>query len=222
MEATSGASIRLWDLPVRIVHWAFVLLLPALWWTGEEGELQLHRQVGYAMLGLVAFRLVWGIVGSGTARFSSFVKGPHIVAAYLRGPLTKPVIGHNPVGALSVIALLGLLVTQIITGLLAQDVDGLESGPLAYLVSYDAADTAREVHHLVFNVLLATIGLHLAAILYYLVVKRDNLVKPMVTGRKQFSAEAPQPRQASLWRAGMAGLASAALAWWISAGAPIG
>lgn len=222
MEAATGSTIRLWDLPVRLVHWAFVLLLPALWWTGENGELELHRTVGYVMLALVVFRAVWGFAGSATARFSGFVKGPRTVFAYLRGALDGPTLGHNPVGAISVLLLLGLLGAQIAAGLFAQDVDGLESGPLTYLVSYDTADTARGIHHLLFNVILGVVTLHVAAIAYYLFVKRDNLIRPMVTGRKEVAAEVAQPATAPLWRAAAIGLASAAFAWWISAGAPLG
>lgn len=222
MEAATGSTIRLWDLPVRLVHWAFALLLPALWWTGENGQLELHRKAGYAMLALVVFRVVWGFVGSATARFAGFVKGPGTIAAYLRGALNRPILGHNPVGALSVILLLGLLGAQITAGLFAQDVDGLESGPLTYLVSYDTADAARGIHHLLFNVIFGVVALHVAAIAYYLFAKRDNLVGPMVTGRKQVAQGVAEPATAPLWRAAAIGLASAAFAWWISAGAPVG
>jgi cytochrome b len=215
-------KVRLWDLPVRLVHWSFVLLLPALWWTGEEGELELHRTIGYVMLALVLFRLVWGVIGSATARFAGFVRGPGAILAYLRGDDGgTPVIGHNPVGALSVVVLLGLLTAQVGFGLFAQDVDGIESGPLTYLVEYDTADWAREWHHLLFNVLLGVIVLHVAAIVWYRVFRRDDLMTPMVTGSKAFETAVEPPALAPLWRALVAAVLVGAIAWWVSLGAPL-
>ncbi len=218
--AAPSTSIKLWDLPVRLVHWSFVALLPALWWTGEEGDLETHKLIGYAMLALVVFRLIWGVVGSATARFASFVRGPGAVLAYLRGA-AKPGLGHNPLGALSVLALLGLLAAQVGFGLIAQDVDGIESGPLSYLVEYDTADFAREMHHLGFNVLLGLIAVHLAAIIYYQFVKKDRLIAPMVSGNKAVEGEVTAPKLAPLWLAGIVAVVASAFAWWISKGAPL-
>lgn len=212
--------IRLWDLPVRLVHWSFVGLLPALWWTGETGDIATHKTLGLIMLALVAFRLIWGLVGSQTARFASFVKGPAAILAYLRGK-TKPAIGHNPLGALSVLALLGLLGTQVGYGLVAQDVDGLESGPLSYLVSYETADLARGWHHLLFNVILAVAALHVAAVLFYLLIKHDNLVTPMIIGDKVYAEPVDAPRTAPFWRLAASAATAAVLAWWIGLGAPL-
>jgi cytochrome b len=224
-SATADAlpRIRLWDLPVRTIHWAIVLMMPALWWTAESSEMTLHKQLGYVMLALVVFRLFWGFAGSETARFASFLKGPRAVLGYVSGLFGRenhPQVGHNPVGGWSAAILLLLLATQVAIGLFAQDVDGLESGPLAYLVSYDTADWAREWHHLLFNILLGFIALHVAAILFYLIVKRDNLVGPMITGSKAFAAAVTQPKTAPLWLAAVGAVLSAALAWWISAGIP--
>ena len=129
-------------------------------------------------------------------------------------------VGHNPLGGLSATALLLLLAAQIAIGLFAQDVDGIESGPLSYLVSYDTADAARGLHHLLFNVLLGFIALHVAAILFYLVVKRDNLIGPMITGSKAMAAGVVPPRFAPGWLIAVGVVLSAALAWWISAGMP--
>lgn len=212
--------VRLWDAPVRIVHWGFVLLIPALWWTGEEGDLETHKLIGYVMLALVVFRILWGFVGASTARFGTFVTGPARLGAYLRGS-GEQVVGHSPLGALSVIALLLVLTVQVGAGLIAQDVDGLESGPLSYLVSYETADAAREVHHLFFNVLLGLIALHLAAILYYALAKRDNLVGPMVSGRRRYDREVTAPTFAPVWRFVIAAALAALLAWWVSKGAPL-
>jgi cytochrome b len=223
-EAVAAPSrVKLWDIPVRTIHWAIVLLMPALWWTGENSEMTLHKQLGYVMLALVMFRLFWGFTGSSTARFASFLTGPRAIASYasgLFGSEREVVVGHNPLGGWSAALLLVLLAAQIVIGLFAQDVDGIESGPLTYLVSYDAADAARGWHHLLFNVLLGFIALHVAAILFYLIVKRDNLIGPMITGSKAFSAAVTQPRLGPVWLIVVGALLSAALAWWISAGVP--
>lgn len=218
-DATAPEAVRLWDLPVRLVHWSFVALIPALWWTGEEGDLDTHKTIGLVMLALVLFRILWGFAGSSTARFANFVRGPAAILAYLRGNDREPVVGHNPLGALSVVSLLGLLLAQVGLGLFAQDVDGMESGPLSHFVSYDAADTARELHELGFNLLMALIVVHLLAIGWYALFRRDNLVAPMVSGRKRLSSLAP--RIAPLWRALVIAAIAAAFAYWISLGAPL-
>ena len=221
----AGIPVRLWDWPVRLVHWLFVLLLPALWWTAEDGNLTLHKQLGMVMVILLAFRILWGLVGSSTARFASFVRGPVAVGRYVRsmfgGPSGDPVVGHNPVGAWSVVVLLLLLCWQVGLGLIAQDTDAIESGPLNHLVDYDTAEWAREMHELGFNLILAVVALHVLAIVFYLMVKRDNLVGPMITGRRRFEQGVTPPRIAPWWLA----LICLALAWafggWIWAGAPL-
>ncbi|PZU09144.1 cytochrome b/b6 domain-containing protein [Sphingomonas sp.] len=216
----AGLRVRLWDWPVRICHWAFVILLPLQWWTFKKGAMDWHMRLGLVLLALVAFRILWGFIGPDTARFTRFVKGPGAILAYARGK-AGPAVGHNPVGALSVIALLGLLAAQVCVGLVTQDVDGLESGPLAIWVSYETADKARHWHGLIFNLLLGFVALHILAVLFYLVVKRDNLIAPMVTGYRRFTGAVRQPRFAPLWRLSLAILLAAALAWWVSKGAPI-
>jgi len=217
-------AIRLWDLPVRLVHWSFVALLPALWWTAENDRLDLHRTLGLVMLGLVAFRLLWGLVGSETARFSAFVRGPRTVLGYvkrLRGGMHVPAAGHNPLGGWSVLTLLGLLALQVTLGLFAQDTDALQPGPLNHLVSWDAGELLTEVHELVFNLILAFVALHLATIFYYRVIRRDDLVRPMLTGRRTFPAGTAEPRMAPLRRAAACAGLAAALAWWLAQGAPL-
>jgi len=222
----AASRVKLWDLPVRLVHWSFVLLLPALWWTWNKGDIATHKLLGYVLLGLLVFRLFWGFAGGETARFAGFVKGPRAVAAYVRGLFGKesaPVAGHNPVGGWSVVALLGLLSAQTIVGLFTQDIDGIESGPLTYLVSYDTAESARWWHDKLFDALLCLVALHVAAILFYLLVKRDNLVGPMVTGSRTWPAGAPppSPRHAPFWRALAGAALAAAIAWWVARGCPV-
>ena len=215
--------VALWDLPVRLVHWSFVALIPALWWTAEEGNIKLHVTLGLVMLGLVLFRLLWGLFGSSTARFSGFVRGPAAIREYLAGLRNgtgAPVIGHNPLGALSVIGLLGLLALQVGLGTVAQDTDAVASGPMARFVSYEMASAAGQIHGVVFNVLLALVALHIAAIVYYRFVKGENLVTPMLTGRKALPVEAIPPRIAPLWRALVLALVAAGVALWIAWGLP--
>jgi cytochrome b len=209
--------IQLWDLPVRFVHWALVILLAALWWTWHSGQTQFHEKLGYITLGVLLFRVYWGMVGSSTARFSHFVKGPREIAAYLRGA-SGVNVGHNPLGALSVILLLGLMIIEVGFGLFTQDVDGEESGSLAQFVSYDTADWARDWHSWLFNVILAVVAIHVLAILFYLVVKRDNLVGPMITGRKSFDKKVAEPPMAPITRVLIGIILSAAIAWWVSRG----
>lgn len=208
-------SIRVWDLPTRIVHWLFVALLPSLWWTADSGRMDWHRYCGYSLLCLLVFRLYWGFFGSSTARFARFVRGPRAVAAYLRGTWPEAP-GHNPLGALSVIALLALLAAQVTLGLFAVDVDGIESGPLSIFVSFDAGRRAAELHEDLFNVLLGIVALHLFAILYYRFVKRQRLVGAMVSGMRagDFGPDAVRFAGAARFWIGVA--LAIALTWLVS------
>jgi cytochrome b len=220
--ADAVAPVKLWDLPIRIVHWSFVMLLPWLWWTATNGEIETHLKLGMVMLILIVFRILWGLFGSSTARFSGFVRGPMAVARYLRA-LSKdsePIVGHNPLGAISVVALLLLLAAQVGLGLIAQDTDGLYSGPLNYLVDYDTAEAARGWHELGFNVILAVTALHVLAIAFYLAVKRDNLIGPMITGRRRYAAAVPSPTMARPWRVALCLVLAFGAGWWVWSGAP--
>ncbi len=205
-QAPAPATQKVWDLPTRLVHWMFVACVAFSWWSVENKQLEWHVWSGLTLLGLLVFRIYWGFAGPETARFSHFVKGPAAVVGYL-GKLFKPnyraAFGHNPLGALSVIALLLALVTQVGLGLFATDTDYLYSGPLNHLVDGDTADELTDWHEDFFNVLLALIGLHLAAIAFYLVAKRINLIGPMLTGRRRAeNVEGPASGIApvSLWR----------------------
>jgi cytochrome b len=216
--APAPARIRLWDWPVRLVHWAFALLIPAMWWTAEEGMMERHSQLGMLLLVLLVFRLLWGLVGSESARFASFVKGPGAVIAYLRGAPSPP--GHSPLGALSVAGLLTLLAVQIGLGLFAQDVDALFSGPLNPLVSYESGDAAREWHERSFNLLAALIAVHLLAIGWYQFGKRDNLVGPMLTGNRRVPPGTREPARGSALAAALCLALALGFGWWIWSGAP--
>lgn len=206
------SRLRVWDAPTRLFHWLIVLLVPLMWWTAEEDMMDLHMLFGSVVLGLILFRLIWGLIGGSTARFSSFVRGPGAIRDYLAGRWRG--VGHSPVGALSVVALLLLLAIQVGLGLFASDEDGLYSGPLAHLISYDASETLADRHETMFNVLLVFIGLHVAAVFFYLLVRRNDLVTPMVTGRRKAGEEdAPALEPAPAWRFVLAAGLAALLAW---------
>lgn len=189
-----NARVLVWDWTIRLFHWLTVLGVATMWWTAEQGMMDWHRRVGLILLGLITYRLVWGLIGPGTARLSRLVTRPGTLVAYVRDLLARrhrPHLGHNPVGSLSVIAMLLALVTQVTTGLFAVDVDGMESGPLASKVSFETGRFLAGIHETSFNVLLALIVLHVAAIAAYLIFFRDNLVRPMLTGRRSGSDFAP-------------------------------
>lgn len=175
--------IRLWDLPTRLFHWSLVILVVASFVSAKIGgnAINWHGKFGLAILGLLCFRLVWGIIGSSYARFAQFFPTPAFVLAYLRGQWQG--VGHNPVGSLSVFTLLALLDLQVSTGLFGND-DISFRGPLYDLISKDLSDRMISLHELSVNLLLAMVGLHLAAISFYARLKKINLVKPMLTGWK--------------------------------------
>jgi cytochrome b len=207
-------------LPVRLFHWSLVALIAFSWWSAENDRIELHIWSGLAILSLVIFRVLWGFFGSSTARFASFVKGPRSVAAYLRAPREFTAIGHTPVGALSVVALLALIALQVSLGLIISDEDGVYSGPLANLVSFDTSEAAREWHETLFNVLLALVTLHVAAILLYRLAWGKRLTAAMVTGRTNAPAGTPPLKPAKWWTALLCLMAAIALTRWIIAGAP--
>ena len=178
--------IQLWDLPTRLFHWSLALLVCGAIITGKigGGAMVWHGRIGIALVGLLVFRLIWGFVGSTYARFSSFLPTPASIAAYLRGQWRG--LGHNPLGALSVLGLLALIAVQVGTGLLAND-DIAFRGPLSDLISKEFSDKLSGYHRLAINGLIAMIVLHLCALVFYAHIKKDNLVKPMIVGTKEVS-----------------------------------
>ena len=187
-DTTPKGSTRIWDLPVRLFHWLLVALVTFSWWSGDKHEMEWHRTSGYAILALLVFRIWWGFTGSRTARFGQFVRGPGSVISYFRTLGSRSghsADGHNPLGGWSVIAMIAALVTMVVAGLFSVDVDGFESGPLADYVSFDQGRAAAELHETVFNVILALVALHVAAIVFYAIWKRQRLVPAMVTGRRR-------------------------------------
>lgn len=184
-------SVEVWDLPVRFFHWSLVLLIGFSWLSGEMDWMTWHMWSGYAVAALILFRIVWGFVGSTHARFWDFIYGPSAVVGYLKSlPSRKAAhfAGHNPLGGLSVIALILCVALQVGTGLFSND-DILTEGPLYKHVTKELSDWLTTIHKYNFNVLLTLIVVHVSAVLYYLFYKSENLVRPMFTGRKQLPPE---------------------------------
>ena len=182
------------------------MLLGFSWWSAEIREMAWHMWSGLALCALVVFRLIWGFIGSSTARFGQFLKGPRATLAYLTSAEPWRGTGHNPIGGWSVVALLFLLENQIITGLFAVDIDGIESGPLSYLVDFDQGRVSSGIHEANFNVLLALSAVHIVAVAAYFFLKRRNLVRPMMTGITTDVTADPARAlvPAPMWRLGVA------------------
>ena len=181
-------SIQVWDIPTRLFHWLLVGLVILSFITGKIGisAMKYHEWSGFGILVLLGFRLVWGFMGGQQSRFGSFVKGPATVFPYTLSLLRKGTIshiGHNPLGGWSIIAMLVSLIIQVGTGLFAND-DILTEGPLYPLVSKETSDWLTGVHYLNQSVLLILIAIHIGAVIFYLLAKGDNLIKPMITGNK--------------------------------------
>ncbi len=187
-------QIRVWDLPTRLFHWLLAALVLAAFITGQIGGglIQWHARLGLTILGLLTFRLVWGFIGSTHARFFNFVPGPGRLVAYLRGRWVG--VGHNPLGALSVLALLGILSLQALTGLLAND-DIAFQGPLTSLVGAETSQWLSSIHRTNISILIALVSLHIAAILFHTFVRKESLVKPMFTGLKEVNDPQARPAQ---------------------------
>ncbi len=207
--------MRVWDLPTRLFHWAIVLLIPASYISAKTGHLDLHIRFGIAMLALLLFRLAWGFVGSDTSRFARFLTSPaaglrHLATWRRREPDTQ--VGHNAAGGWMVLLMLLLLALQVSTGLFANDGLGVTEGPLAHHISGHLSDLLSLVHAVTFKLIFAAIVLHLIAIGVYATVKRQDLVRPMVTGKKRLPAATRAPRMASSLLALLLLVAAAAVA----------
>lgn len=206
-----------WDLPVRLVHWLLAGLIAFSWWSVHNHHTDWHIWSGCAILTLLIFRLLWGFVGSSTARFAGFVRGPRAVADYLRGGWRG--VGHNPLGALSVLFLFGAVAIQVGLGLIAEDEDGIYTGPLSGLVSTDTSDKARDLHELGFNIILGLIVVHVAAIVFYRLRGR-HLTKAMITGRAMVASGTEPMRPGKWWAAVICFAIGIGITRWIIAGAP--
>jgi len=183
-QAGPGALVQVWDLPLRIFHWGLVLSVTCAIVSGKAGGrwLEVHHAAGVAIVGLLVFRLVWGLLGTQTARFAAFAPTPRALRSYLRGRWRG--VGHNPLGALSVAAMLGLLALQASTGLFSDD-DIDFTGPLNALVSGATAARLTGIHRIAANGLFGLLALHVAAVAVHLRVKKDDILRPMWSGWKR-------------------------------------
>ena len=177
--------IRIWDLPIRLFHWLLVACIIGSIISVNIGgnAMQWHAYFGYAILILLIFRIIWGLIGSTHARFANFVPGKVALLNYLSGK-SKAVLGHNPLGALSVLGLLAVLLIQVITGLFADDEIAFQ-GPMAKYVSETVVGIFSEIHEANSGLIYGLIAIHLAAIFYYQKIKGENLIKPMFVGDKE-------------------------------------
>ncbi len=222
MPAAANIAQKVWDVPTRLVHWGLAIGIATSWWSVENKAMDIHYWSGLTILGLLIFRIYWGFAGPETARFASFIKGPMTVFGYIPKLFSKnyrAAFGHNPLGALSVVALLVAVLTQVSLGLFASDTDGLFAGPLNRHVDYATAEEITDFHEDFFNVVLALVGLHLAAIAFYLVVKRINLIGPMLTGqRRGDSLTGPSSGIAPIppWRLAIGVALAVGLVWFIA------
>lgn len=188
-EKASSDQIKVWDIYLRLFHWLLAICVIVSFISVRMDEMDVHFISGHIILALIIFRVVWGFIGSRTALFFSFIKGPAAIVRYLTNSNRaefKPMIGHSPVAALSVVALLAVLSAQVLTGLMSDDEMFLQ-GPLAQFVSYDTAYQATTYHSIIAKFIVGLVVLHLLAIVFYKVVKKQGLVRPMVTGVKTLS-----------------------------------
>jgi cytochrome b len=213
--------LKVWDSPTRIFHWLLVGLIIFSVVTAKLGGnwTPWHMRSGYAILALILFRVLWGFIGSDTARFAQFVRSPQTVVRYLldtaRGTASR-FAGHNPAGGYSVLLLLATVLTQAVTGLFIDD-EIANQGPLYNKVSGSVVAWATRIHHWNEKVMYVAVGLHIAAICYYVFIKRESLVKPMLGGSKPWPdpAAAPQIKFAPLWRAAALAAAVSGFVYWL-------
>lgn len=191
LDAGPTVRVRVWDLPTRIFHWALALAVVGQLVTGLSGLMEWHFRIGYLVLSLLLFRLIWGFIGGHWSRFASFVHSPRALFDYLRGQARPDqLVGHTPLGALSVFALLAFLIAQVATGLVADD-EISASGPLTRFVSNATVSLASAWHAAVGKwIILALVILHVLAIAFYATVRRQHLVKPMFSGDKLLTHQA--------------------------------
>jgi cytochrome b len=190
--------VLVWDLPLRLFHWLAVALVLLLWATERWNWMFWHVLAGEVLLALVLFRLFWGLAGSETARFARFLTAPAAALHHLRGLFRREpdrVVGHNPAGGWMVVALLALLLMECLTGVFVNN-DVADHGPFTDISPAWVLNLATDLHAILFQVLIGAVALHLAAIAVYALAKGQNLVRPMITGRKALPAATPAPRVA--------------------------
>lgn len=209
--------ITVWDLPTRLFHWTLALLFVGLVVSGNRGDdaLTWHMRMGSAVLALLLFRAAWGLAGSTYARFDSFVLAPRAALAFGRRLLTREPTnppGHNPLASWNVVLILVALVVQAVSGLFTSD-DITTEGPFAALVSEEAIEAWSRVHHRNIIALYALVALHVLAVLFHVLVKRENVLTPMLTGRRKVDEATAAPRVVSGRRAAVLFLSTALIVY---------
>jgi cytochrome b len=213
----SYVPVSVWDLPTRLFHWALVLLVGFSWLCAQCNWMDWHLLSGYAILALLLFRLAWGFVGSETARFGHFLASPFAALRHLAHlPRRDPdhQVGHNAAGGWMVLLLLLLLAVQVGTGLFSND-DALTEGPLAGAVDKSTSDWLSHIHRVNFTLIEIAVAGHILAVLTYAVLKRHDLVRPMLTGHKRLPADLTRPRMASVWLALLLIVVAAGAVTWL-------
>jgi cytochrome b len=212
--STSARVVQVWDIAVRLFHWLIVALVAAAYATWRLDWMVWHGWIGDLLLALVLFRLLWGFFGSETARFTHFLTSPRIVFQHLRYALLREPdrqVGHNPAGGWMILFLLLLLLAETLTGIYVAN-DIADVGPLTGIVPAAAANAIDFSHAVLWKILLASIGLHVLAIVGYAAVKGQDLVLPLITGTKVLPEPVIAPRMASTARAAVLFIGSAAAA----------
>ena len=192
-EVMPARRVKAWDLPTRLFHWGLVLLVLDAWLSFRFSEavgdnsLQWHRYNGYAVLVLLVFRVLWGFLGSSTSRFRAFLRWPHVAFDYgigLLGGDKRHYLGHNPLGTWMIILLFLILLLQASLGLFVLDHNGINAGPLQVLISDERAKDIGRWHRRIFNFILGFAALHVTANVLYWLIRKDPLIRAMVTGTK--------------------------------------
>jgi cytochrome b len=212
-DAMRERPVRVWDLPTRLFHWLTVALVAGAWATERLDWLNLHVRLGETLLALVLFRLMWGCLGSETARFRSFVASPAAAFRHLRHLSRREPdvqVGHNPAGGWMVLLLLALLLAETASGLYVYN-DIADEGPLSEIVPASVANAISALHAYGWYVLLAAVALHVCAIAVYALAKGHNLLRPMITGRKWLPSTIPAPARTSPWLAALLFAVAAAI-----------
>lgn len=201
-------QVMVWDLPTRLFHWLLVALVSASFASGKIGgnAMPYHEWAGEAILALLTFRAVWGLIGSTPSRFGTFLAGPATVIRYVLALSRREPdhhLSHNPLGGWSVMAMLLVLLIQAGTGLFAND-DIATQGPLYKWVSKTTSDRLTSIHRLNHDIIIILVLVHVAAVLFHLICRRENLIRPMFTGMKTWNGSPNvEMTQAPIWLAAL-------------------
>jgi cytochrome b len=211
--------VRVWDLPTRLFHWLLVALVVSSFATGKIGGnwMLYHERCGEVILALLMFRIVWGFIGSSPSRFRTFLARPATVFRYALTLFRREAdhhLSHNPLGGWSVMAMLLVLLIQAGTGLFAND-DIATAGPLYKWVSKAASDRLTSIHHLNHDLIIILVAVHIAAVLFHLIYKKENLILPMITGIKQWEGGSADHPQQPLWRAAIVAAVAAGAVYFL-------